>query len=130
MSITVTSNNDGTITVKCGTDTVTVGVSAPSNADASPGIPILWPPSGVTASIVAEGKAKTLVVPVASANGLAQAIRNQHDLHANVKETTIFQFDVQGSEPLAVEELNKVLSDLDNPAWMGTQIRLTGDRHE
>ncbi|MDX1053356.1 hypothetical protein GOL41_26960 [Sinorhizobium medicae] len=130
MSITVTSNSDGTITVKCGSDMVTVGVSASSNADASPGIPILWPPSGVTASIVAEGKARALVVPVPSANGLAQAIRDQHDLYANEQETTIFQFDVQGSEPLAVQELGKVLSDLGNPGWMGTQIRLTGDRHE
>jgi hypothetical protein len=130
MSITVTSNTDGTITVKCGTDTVTVGVSAPSNAGASPSIPILWPPSGVTASIVAEGKAKTLVVPVPTANGLTQAIRDQHDLYANVQETTIFQFDVQGSVPLAVEELNKVLSDIGNPGWMGIQIRLNGDRNE
>lgn len=130
MSITVTSNNDGTITVKCGTDTVTVGASTPSNPGASQPIPILWPPSGTTASIVAEGTAKTVVVAVASASGLAEAIRAQHDLHANVRVKTIFQFDVHGSEPLVVEEIDKALFDLGNPDWMGTQIRFMGDRHE
>ena len=46
------------------------------------------------------------------------------------RQPTIFQFHVQTSEPLSVEKINKALSDLGNPKWMGTQIKLTGPGDE
>ncbi|MER9002616.1 hypothetical protein NKI15_03150 [Mesorhizobium sp. M0862] len=130
MSITVTPNTDGTVTIQCGTESITIGAQTPPKQTAAPDIPILWPAGGVTASIVAGGKARTIEVDVASANGLADAIRGQYDQYIATPEETLFQFDVKGTEPLKIGEFNKALSALGNPEWMGAQIRLTGDRNE
>jgi hypothetical protein len=136
MTLSVSPNSDGTITITCGNDSVTIDMRATSKREAS--APPLWPTSGTvlwvnsgaTAAIVAGGKAKTKVIRIPSGYDLLKAIREQHDLHIQTPEPTIFQFHVQGSEPLSVEEINKALSDLGNPEWMGTQIKLTGPGDE
>lgn len=131
MTISVTPNSDGTITVSCGNDSVTIGAAAaPKQQDASADIPILWPNHGATASIVADGKAKVMVIRVPPENDLLKAIKEQHELHSREPELTIFQFDVEGAEPLSVEEINRTLTDLGNPDWMVTQIKLTWPRDE
>jgi hypothetical protein len=130
MTLSVSPNGDGTITITCGNDSVTIGAPASSKPQASTDIPVLWPNGGATASIVAGGKAKLNVIRVPSGDDLLKVIREQHDLHVQASEPTIFQFLVQTSEPLNVEEINRTFSDLGNPDWMGTQIKLTGPSDE
>jgi hypothetical protein len=135
MTLSVTRNSNGTITIECGGDSLTIAPPVASDTphpkqEASGEIPVLWPNGGATASIVADGKAKTEVVLVPSVDDLLRAIREQHDLHVEAPKPTIFQFHVKGTEPLSVEKINKALSDLGNPDWMGTQIKLTGLRDE
>lgn len=131
MSLSVTRHDDGTITIECSGDSITLAAS-PSAGTAQPkqqaddDIPVLWPNGGATASIVADGKAELKIVRVPSVDELLIAIKEQHDRHAVAAKPTLFQFYVQGSTPLQVEALNKALSDLGNPDWMGTQIKLTG----
>jgi hypothetical protein len=71
-----------------------------------------------------------MVIKVPSKDDLLKAIVEQHRLHGQDAEPTIFQFDVEGPEALSVEEVNKTFSDLGNPDWMVTQIKLTGGLHE
>jgi hypothetical protein len=123
MTLSVSSNSNGTITITCGNDSITIGAPDPPKQVE---IPPLWPHSGPAASIIAGKKVKTKVIRVPSGDDLLNAIRKQHDLHIQASEPIIFQFHVQGSEPLSVEKINKALSDLGNPEWMGTQIKLTG----
>jgi hypothetical protein len=130
MTLSVSPNNDGTITITCGNDSVTIGAPASSRPQGSADIPILWPNGGATASIVAGGNAKMHVIRVRSGDDLVKAIKAQHALHVQVSEPAIFQFHVQTSEPLSVEEINRTFSDLGNPDWMGTQIKLTGPADE
>jgi hypothetical protein len=130
MTISVTPNSDGTITVTCGNDSITIGAAAAPKQNASADIPILWPNHGATASIVADGKAKTMVIRVSPENDLMKAIREQHELHSREPEPIIFQFHVEGSEPLSVEKINEALSEIGNPDWMVTQIKLIGLRDE
>lgn len=130
MSITITPNTDGTITVRCGSESVTVGAQQPPKQTSAPGIPILWPPGGVTASIVKNGKARIISVDVASADMLSDAIRDQYSQYISAPETILFEFSVKGTEPLDIGEFNKVFSDLGDPDWMGAQIRLAGDHNE
>ncbi|AGS25801.1 hypothetical protein [Rhizobium etli] len=129
MSITVTSNADGTLTIQCGTDIVIVSAPVPKQS-AAPDIPVLWPPGGVAASIIARGNARTIIINVPSADGLTDAIKTQFDEFAKAPKDTLFQFDVKGTEPLKVDELNKAISELGDPDWMGMQIRLIGDQNE
>ena len=130
MTLSVSPNSNGTITITCGNDSVTIGAPAAPKQEASTEVPVLWPNYGATASIVAGGKTKTKVIGVPSVDDLLKAIREQHDLHIQAPEPIVFQFHVHGSEPLSVEEINKALSDLGNPEWMGTQIKLIGPSDE
>ena len=136
MTLSVKPNKNGTITIECGGESVTIAApdasatSPQSPQDTSGGIPILWPNGGATASIVARGKVKTEIVPVVAVDDLLKTIKEKHDLHAKAQKPIIFQFHVNGDKPLSVEKLNKALSDLGNPGWMGTQIKLTGLRDE
>jgi len=122
MTLSVTRNSNGTITIECGGDSLTILTIASSVAsdtphpkqEASGEIPVLWPNGGATASIVANGKAKTEVVLVPSVADLLSAIRQQHDLHLEGSKPTIFQFHVKGNEPLSVGKINDVLSDLEH----------------
>jgi hypothetical protein len=125
VTISVTPNNDGTITVTCGNDSVIIGTPAKPKT-ASPEPPILWPNGGAVATLIADKKAKTVVVRVPPRKDLAKAITEQHKLHKGKPTPTIFQFQVEGTKPVSVEKINKTLSDLGNPDWMGTQIMLTG----
>jgi hypothetical protein len=130
MTISVTPNANGTITITCGGESVTVGTPSASPKKDEFDDVYLWPNDGAVANIVAGGKAEIKVVPVRSAKDLPKAIKEQHDLHARAPKPTILQFHVAGAQSLSVESINKALSDLGNPAWMGTQIKLTGPRDE
>lgn len=136
MTLRVIPNKNGTITIECGGESVTIGAPDPPatspqpQQDGSGGIPALWPNGGATASIIDNGKAKTEIVPVRSADDLLRTIQEKHDLHAKARKPIIFQFHVNGDKPLSIERINKALSDLGNPDWMGTQIKLTRLRDE
>src|SRR5260370_6655931 len=127
MTLSVTRNSNGTITIECGGDSLTIALPVASgtphpNRGTSGKIPVLWTNGGATALIVDSGKAKTKIVPVLSEDELLRAIREQHDLHAKAPKPTIFQFHIKGEETLRVEKINKALSDLGDPSWMGAQI--------
>src|SRR5664280_2520411 len=77
MTLSVSPNSNGTITITCDNDSVTIGAPAAPKLDGSAETPILWPNSGATASIVAGGKAKTKVIRVPSGDDLLTAIREQ-----------------------------------------------------
>jgi hypothetical protein len=128
MTITVTNDSDGTITVTCGGETIKIGGPTPSDPKASGSIPIFWPNDGHTASIIAGGKAKTKIISVASVEELPKAIRENHALHAKAAKPVILQFNVKADKPLQIGNINKVLSDLGHPDWMGMIINLTGPR--
>ncbi|MBZ9772320.1 hypothetical protein [Mesorhizobium sp. CO1-1-8] len=130
MSLSMSPNPDGTITVTCGTDSLTIAPPIAPKPRTSADIPVLWPNGGATASIIAKGNAKIRTVPVPSGNDLVKAIKEQYTLYVEASEPTVFQFHVNGSGTLSVEEINKALSDLGNPEWMGTQIKLTGPHDE
>jgi hypothetical protein len=136
MTISVTRNSNGTITIACGGETMTIAGSTASDPPVQPQqasgeiAPFLWPNHQTTAAIVAGGKAKTEIVIVPSVEALLKAIREKHDLHAKAQKPIIFQFHVMGDKPLRVESINKVVSDLGHPDWMGMQIKLTGLRDE
>lgn len=134
VSLSVTRHDDGTITIECSGDSITLAASPAAGAaqpkqHAEDDIPVLWPNGGATASIVADGTAERIIIRVPSVDELLSAIKEQHDRHAMAAKPTLFQFYVQGTTPLQVEALNKALSDLGNPEWMGTQFKLTG-RHD
>ena len=125
MSITVTANGNGTLTIQCGGESIIVGAPLPKKPD-EPDIPVLWPSGGATANIIATGKAKTVTVEVASARLLREAIEEQYKKRGVTSDSTVFDFNVGGTDPLDIDNVNQVLKDLGHPEWMGTQIRLTG----
>ena len=132
MSLTITRNNNGTITVACGNDSITIGGLALGNTPPNPRQDVWIDPyilpdnNGTAASIVARDKAKTKIVSVPSVDDLPRIMREMHDLHAPTPEPTIFQFHVKANKPLSIESYKKVIFDLGNPDWMGTEIKLTG----
>jgi len=135
MTISVTRNSNGTLTITCGSETVTLGSSpsldaVPQPTRASDEPPVLWPNDQHTASIIATGKAKIEIVSVRSVDDLQNEIRKVHALHSETQKPTIFQFDVNSDKPLQIRGVNKVVSDLGYPEWMGMQIKLTGPRDE
>jgi hypothetical protein len=136
MTLSVTPNKNGTITVECGGESVTIaapnasGTSPQPQQGASGEPPVLWPNGGATASIIDNREVKTEIVPVPSVVDLPRIIQEKYDLHAKAKTPIVFQFHVKGDNPLSVERINKALSDLGNPEWMGTQFKLTGLRDE
>ena len=47
---------------------------------------------------------------------------------AKAAKPVILQFNVKADKPLQIGNINKVLSDLGHPDWMGMIINLTGPR--
>lgn len=129
MSLSVTHNGDGTVTVTCGGDSVTMSLPARAGTRSSDG-PTLWPNDRVTASLILEDRAKTKVIDVASANDVIKAIKGQHDLYRLAAEPTLFEYRVKGSSPLEIGKIKEALLDLGDPEWMGTQIKLMGSTDE
>ncbi|MDX1188954.1 hypothetical protein GOL88_28820 [Sinorhizobium medicae] len=124
MGLTVKPNVDGTITIKCGGNSVTI--PAPAT-----GLQPIWSPgSGASTSIIANGKAKTKVVQIPNANDLVEAIKREHKCHSGECEPTVFQFEIGGTEPVDIEAIDKTLSNLSGSQWMGIQFKLTGNRNE
>src|SRR5687768_4411584 len=98
MSLTVQPNVDGTITIKCGGSSVTL--PAPTTG----ALPPIWSPGGgASTSIIADGKAKTKTMQLATANELAQAIKNAHKSHDDALEPTLFLFEIGGTEPIDID---------------------------
>ncbi|MGJ5176378.1 hypothetical protein ACQR16_23415 [Bradyrhizobium oligotrophicum] len=128
MTITVTPNPNGTITISCGTESMIIGAASGTPKAPDTPIPILWPNPGPAASIIAERKQKTTIVHVPSNRDLLRMIMEQHELNRLNQKPTIFEFHVQGEEPLSVEEVSKAFADLGNPDWMIAQIKMTGGR--
>lgn len=132
MSLSITRNNNGTITVACGNDSITIGDPAAANAPPNPQQPawvdpyILPDNNGTAASIVWRGQAKTEIVSVPSVDDLPRLVRKMHDLHAPAQKPTIFQFHVKADKALNIETFNKAISDVGNPDWMGAEIKLMG----
>lgn len=130
MTLTVKANSNGTITISCGDESITIAAPVPAG-DPGPQRqplsfrPVVLPPNGgAAASIVSDGKAKTEVVIVGSEDDLLKKIRERYGWNAS--GSTIFQCFVGTDELLNVGKINKAFSDIGDPDWAGIQIMTGG----
>jgi hypothetical protein len=126
MTLTVKPNKNGTITISCGDESITIAAPVPAGDPEPQRGPFSYRPvvlprnDAAAASIVADGKAKTEVVIVASEDDLLREIRERYGRGA--PEPTILQFYLGTDEFLNVGKINKAFADSGNPDWAGIQI--------
>ena|ERR1700728_4326975 len=126
MSLTVKDNKNGTLTISCGDESITIGDPSPPPANTVALPPPIRDPSSDRTSIVAGDDHPTEIVTVPSIDQLPDVLRAMHGKYALSQAPVMLQLLVKADKPLIVGSIKKELAEVSKLSGMRTQIKFTG----